>query len=255
MKRLLTIFALCAMSAFCATKKPEQFTDDKLLYEYAVQLYQDEQYSEAITFFESLRNRFPQSPYATDSDLKIADANFAKETYAEAEVSYQAFRSLHPTHPKIPYVLLRIGLTHVERSPGGADRDQTETRKAIDVLSELTTRFPSSKEAEEAKRQISKSRRSLAEQELYVANFYLRQREYQAALLRLEALSKNEDFPDLRAEAAYKLGFAHYKLSNYPQAREVLTPLSGNSSAGQYKEKAKDLLGKVPSTSTTKSSP
>jgi len=232
--------APCLLS--CAAKKPEQFSNDQTLYQYALKLFENHDYAEAITFFESLRNRFPQSPFLLDSELKIADAHFEKGEYAEAEVSYQTFRSLHPTNIKIPYVVLRLAICHFKRIPRGIDRDQTHTEKAIAIFEELTLRWPNSSESKEARPLLLKCRRALGEREMYVANFYLKNRQYNAAIQRLANLRENMDFHELKAEATYKLGYAHLKMDNVQQAKEILSELLNNPSAKEFHARARTLL-------------
>jgi outer membrane protein assembly factor BamD len=244
--QLIGIFNLIAtVLSGCALTAPERFTSDKPLYEYANKLYSEHDYTEAITYYESLRNRFPQSPYALDAELNVADAYFEKESWAEAEVSYQSFRTLHPTHPKIPYVVFRMGMTHVKRIPRGSGRDQTHTEQAISILNDVITRWPESTERPEAEKWLVKCRKNLAERELYVANFYLKRKDYRAAVSRLQTLRSNPDYGDFRAEATYKLGYAYYKLSQPNEATEVLSPLAQDSANTPYREEAKRLLGKI----------
>ena len=122
MKWMLWV-VLALMIGGCASKEPQDFAEDKTLYEHAMSLYEKRSYSDSIPFFESLYNRFPQSPYAIVSRLKVPDAYFERDDFLEAEVHYQSFRSLHPSHEQIPYVVFRIGMCHFKQIPGGPDRD------------------------------------------------------------------------------------------------------------------------------------
>jgi outer membrane protein assembly factor BamD len=244
-KRCLLILVVSLVG--CSSVTPEKFTSDKPLYDYASRLFDKKDFTESITFFESLRNRFPQSPYLLDTELKIAQAKFEKEDFAESEVEFQNFRILHPTNVKIPYIVYMLGMTHYKRVPGGIDRDQTHVEKAITFFEELMRRWPASTEAAKAQPLVSECKRSLLERELYVANFYLKRDEYGAALQRLETVRSNPDFKDLSAEAAYKLGYAHYKLKNAAQAKEILERIVSDPDAKEYREKAKTLLKEVDS--------
>jgi outer membrane protein assembly factor BamD len=244
--RRLAFFGLALVLGGCSVRKPEQFTEDKPLYEYAMKLYDKKDYEEAIPFLESLRNRFPQSPYALDVELKVADARYEKGDYAEAEVDYQTFRSLHPTNPKIPYVVYRLGLCHYKQIPKTIDRDQIHTERALEIFREVVSRWPIAPEAKEAQPLIVKCRRSLVSRDLYVASFYLKQKQYEAALVRLRELENQTEFEDLHAEATYTLGFAYYKLKETDQARRVLNSVASDTKAGEYASKAADLLKKIP---------
>ncbi|MFH1017505.1 MAG: outer membrane protein assembly factor BamD [Pseudomonadota bacterium] len=245
MSRSLAVVLAALFFGACAEVKPERFLQDKPLYEHAMKLFQNKDYTDSIPFFESLKNRFPQSPYATESELKIADAYFAKDDFAEAEASYESFRSLHPTHPQIPYVVSRIGMTHFKRIPSGIDRDPLHTERALAVFNELVTRWPDSPEAKQAAPLAKKCERALAQHEMYVANFYIKQKQFEAALVRLRPLSRNGEFPDLRAEAAYKLGYSYLKLKSKDDAIRTLEALAQDPAAGKYAREAQALLPKA----------
>ena len=245
MSKFLAVFFVTLSLVGCAEKKPEQFVKDKPLFEYALRLFQKGNYDDAVSFFESLKNRFPQSPYAAESELKIADAHFAKEDFGEAEAGYENFRSLHPTHPKIPYVVFRIGMTHFKRIPSGIDRDPMHTERTLSVFGELVQRWPDSPEAKQAAPLVKKCERSLVEHEMYVVNFYLKQKQFEAALVRLKPLSRNEEFSDLRAEAAYKLGYTYLRLNNKGDAVHTLEELAQDPAAGKYAREARSLLEKA----------
>ncbi|HLG20918.1 MAG TPA: outer membrane protein assembly factor BamD [Bdellovibrionota bacterium] len=237
---LAVAFGLIAVG--CSVPRPEQFKEDKPLYEHALKLFNEKEYEEAIPFFESLRNRFPQSPYAIHSEMKIADARFEKADYAEAEVEYQSFRSLHPTHSKITHVVFRIGLCHYKQAPKTVDRDQVHTERAIELFQELIAKWPAAPEAKEAEPLLAKCRRALVERDLYVANFYLRHKQYEAALVRLRDLQTKTEFPELNAEIRYKLGYAYYKLKDKDQARKILRDVADDPKSGEFAGKAMELL-------------
>jgi outer membrane protein assembly factor BamD len=245
MRRSIPLLLAALVLWGCQTKTPQDFKEDKALYEYALKLFQDEDYAETIPFLESLRNRFPSSPYAVESELLIADAQYGKGDYLEAEMSYQSFRTLHPTHEKSPHVVYRLGLCHFKRIPGKGDRDQTETEKALSVFTELVTRWPDSPEARQAETEIAKCNRLLASRELYVANFYLKRKEFDSALVRLKALKRDTEAGELRTEVLYKLGYAHHRLNDREEAVANLSEAARGSPKSKYQQKAARLLAKL----------
>jgi len=245
MLRFLTATTLAFVLVACGAKEPTDFKEDKALYEYALRLFDKKNYAESIPFFESLRNRFPESPYVVDSELKAADAQFRKGDYLEAEVAYSSFRTLHPTHSAIVHVVKQIGLCHFEQIPGGPDRDQAETEKALRTFEELKTRWPESAEFREISPRMEKCKRLLDGRELYVANFYLKHKQYSAAIGRLKTLYGNSEFPDTRQEAAYKLGLAYSKMNEPDSALPYLKEASQGTASSSFGRRAATLLGKL----------
>src|ERR1041385_5795724 len=77
----------------------------------------DERFEDAIAQFSNVKNKYPYSTLATASELKIADIHFKREDYAEAQASYQTFKELHPSHPKIDYVTYQLGMSYFHQLP------------------------------------------------------------------------------------------------------------------------------------------
>ena len=92
----------------------------------------DERYDEAITYYSDVKNKFPYSSLATAAELKIADIEFQRENFPEAESAYKVFREFHPTHEKSDYVIYRLGLSIFNQLPPTTDRDLSLAAVAIE---------------------------------------------------------------------------------------------------------------------------
>src|SRR4051812_20700491 len=77
-------------------------------YKLAEAYEKDERYDEAVQKYQDVRTKFPYSKLSTQAELKIADVNFKREAYAEAQASYQLFKDFHPKHAQIDYVTFRL---------------------------------------------------------------------------------------------------------------------------------------------------
>ena len=83
-----------------------------------------------------------------------------------------------------------MGMCHYVQI-GAVDRDQTETIKAKREFERLVARFPQSKFSILAEKMIRECKMKLAEHEFYVGNFYFKQKKYDAALKRFEAIARD----------------------------------------------------------------
>ncbi|WP_456430763.1 outer membrane protein assembly factor BamD [Thermosulfuriphilus sp.] len=153
-------------------------------------------YVVAFEKFQTIRDRYPTTPYALLAELKMADCKFYSGSYEEAIVLYEQFEKLHPTNEAIPYVIFQIGSAYY-RMMLSPDRDQTNTRKAIEAYERLLRDYPDSPYTFEARRRIGRCRDNLAAHEYYVAHYYFRVKKYRAAYARLEYLLKI--YPDTRS--------------------------------------------------------
>ena len=159
----------------------------------------DERYEEAIRRYQEVKNKFPYSKYATMSELAVADAHFKQEAFAEAQVSYQSFKELHPKHPQIDYVTYRLAMSYYEQLPGTVDRDLTLANNAVTYFDEVIRQYPNSTYVNESKEKKVDCLKRLGGKEEYIADFYFKKELYESALARYESLYRN--YPDLGFEA------------------------------------------------------
>ena len=152
--------------------------------------YQRGRYKAAIESFRRLKEQYPLSELAILAELGIADAYFSDGQYGEAEMSYSDFVNLHPTNENLPYAIYQLGMCHYKQMDS-IDRDQTETIKAKQNFETLLARFPNSRFAVMAEKMLLECKRRLAERELYVGEFYLKNEKYKAALSRFETVRQN----------------------------------------------------------------
>lgn len=183
---LTTLSATIGMLAACSSLDRKLDTPEEV-YKYAQELDSADRYQAAIQRYTEVKNKFPYSSYAVLSELAIADAQYKNADYAEAQVSYQNFRELHPTHPKIDYVVFRIGMSYFQQLPETFDRDVTLANDAIYNFNDLIKRFPRSDYYADAQEYRRKAFTMLNEKELYIADFYFKHEQYDSALLRYES--------------------------------------------------------------------
>jgi outer membrane assembly lipoprotein YfiO len=246
MKRYSYLFLL--ILAACSNPAPEKIDQDKRLFEVANDLFVQERYSEAAPYFESLKNRFPDSPYAIESELKLAESHYKTGEFESAQVEYESFRSLHPNHEKIPYVYLQLGKCQFSQSPKSVEKDQVQTEIALNTFNQLQNRWPNSAEAKESQEFKSKAEEKLAKKQLYLAGFYTRQKKYFPALKRLESLNTDQTPNNLRREALYRLGVVHVKMKNPDVAKMAFEKIIEQNIDDAFQKKAKRHLAKLTQT-------
>lgn len=190
LKFFLTSLVTIWILASCASVEKNANTPEGIFND-AKEAAESSRYEYALRKFEEIKNRFPYSNFATESELAIADTFYMQENFADAQLNYQNFRDLHPRHPKIDYVIYRTALSYYMQLPETDDRDLTLSNDAIYHFDELIKKYPSSSYTTEAKIKRDELYRRLMEKELYIADFYYKQEKYESALFRYEiALNK-----------------------------------------------------------------
>jgi outer membrane protein assembly factor BamD len=184
---IIAIVAAAALSG-CAWFQSETTVEPvEVLIQNGNDAYEDGDYRDALEAYQKLKDWYPFSKFVTLAELRIADSHYRLEQYDDAIFAYKEFMDLHPNNEAIPYVLYQIGRCHFDRIDT-IDRDQTNTRKALETFQQLRTQFPESEYADRAADHIHRCLKSLAGNEFYIAMFYYKSKRYDAALQRFRAV-------------------------------------------------------------------
>ena len=173
----------------CASEEKNLSTADGS-FKYAKEFDDAERYDMALTKYADVKNKFPYSNLAIEAEIAIAEVHYKRESFAEAQVSFQNFRDMHPKHPKIDYIIYKIAMSYYSQLPETFDRDLSTGNDAIYHFDELIKSYPHSEYLKDAKEKRDDVYQKLTEKELYVADFYFKQKKYAAALRRFEATLK-----------------------------------------------------------------
>ena len=152
--RLAKAFILCCLSwtlSACSSLDSYDTSTAEGSFKLAEKYVEDERYEEAIALFADVKNKFPYSKLATDAELKIADVQYDRESYLEAQTAYEVFKELHPKHPKSDYVTYRLGMSLFNQLPSTIDRDLSLAERAIVYYQEVIRSFPGSEFVASAK--------------------------------------------------------------------------------------------------------
>ena len=183
----LTLLVTFAAAGCSSADKIDPSTPEGA-YKLAEEYEKDERFEESVAKYTDVKNKHPYSRYAILAELKIADVQFLREAYIEAQYAYQTFKDLHPKHPQIDYVTFRLGLSYFMQLPDTTDRDLSLADKAILYFDEVTTSYPKSAYAKEAGEKKAEAVRMQADKEIYIANFYFKKKKWGSALSRYETV-------------------------------------------------------------------
>ena len=213
--RLLTSLVLLVLLSGCVWLDnyflpPAEDTAQEL-YEAGSDAMTEKDYADAQQYFSKLKDRFPFSPYALKAELALGDAYYLDEQYLMALDNYKEFEALHPSNENIPYVLYQIGNSNYNLFKS-IDRRQENIKEGLEYFYRLQETYPDSKYAQAAKELILKSRRILAEHEVYVADFFWRTEQYGPAWHRYQYVVENfSDVPDLRDYARRRAEYSYFE--------------------------------------------
>lgn len=182
------LFVAILITACAETKVNE--SDPSQLFQEAEEDVKNDHYQIAIEKYRSIRNKFPYSKFAIDAQLRIADVYFLQDAFPEAAVNYESFAELHPKHEKVAYAMFRIGKSYFNDTPSTVARDLVSAQRALDAYDGFLHKFPTDAQAEEVKKDVSTLRNSLAEKEVYVGDYYFRNKNYNSATERYKKAAR-----------------------------------------------------------------
>lgn len=196
MKNFFTLLLAAALLSGCGLfHKETEKTATELITE-ARKEYKDENYMDAIELYEQLKNWYPFSEHVKEAQIKIGDSYFEMKKYDEAIRAYKLFERLHPVHPETEKAAFRIGESYYKQILT-IDRDQVYTREALKYFIRFMQTYPDSEYAVTAEEHSKDCIERLANSELYVGDFYFKEKSFDAAISRYEKIIK--DFPDTAA--------------------------------------------------------
>ncbi|MFQ5701123.1 MAG: outer membrane protein assembly factor BamD [Acidobacteriota bacterium] len=187
--------------------------------------------------------------------LGLADAYFYDGgvlNLAEALSRYTNFLTFYPDHERAAYAQYQLGLCYL-RQTLSPDRDQTETRKALNAFLKVFSFYPDSEYVGSAREKADEAREKLAEYEFRIGQFYFKNRGYKGAVQRfrgvIEQYPSYSNMPKLYLLLGRSLIALHRKeegefylgklLSDYPeshaayQARNLLAISEPDVQAGE----------------------
>ncbi len=211
-------------------------------------------FTEAETYFEHVRTKYPYVDAATEAELGLGDCDFAQDKFVEARDRYSNFVKLHPTHPRVDYAAFRAAFSHYKEIPSdfflfpaSAEKEQVEVRNANVALSDFIRLYPKSSYRGEAQKTLDDVKARLAAHEYYVADFYahpLRQK-WRGVITRLNGIEKNYPGVGYDEKVSFGLYEAYMKLDDPDNARAALERYVAGHTESSETRRAKALIASL----------
>lgn len=188
--------------AGCASG-PGQYTEEaeagpEIIYKQAQKQIKQRDYQGAIEAYNRLQSRYPFGDYAQRAHLETIMLHYRKKQWEQALAVSDRYIQEYPRADDLPYVYYMRGLVNYERSIGfleGGFLDIRKTgmdtqylRRSFESFSLLLQRFPASEYAADARQRMIFIRNRLARHELGIAEFYLDNRAFVAAIERADTI-------------------------------------------------------------------
>lgn len=152
-------------------------------------------WDKAIGYYEKLEGRAAGTVLAQQAQIDKAYAQYKTGDKIQAIATLDRFIRLHPSNPALDYAIYLKGLINFNDNLGMfsfltnqdlSERDQKAAKDSFESFTELTTRFPNSKYAPDARQRMLHIVNSLAAYEVHVARYYASRGAHVAAVNRAQ---------------------------------------------------------------------
>lgn len=196
--RLVVVVAATAVLGACSSRPvgppPGAADPDRFLFDRGTEALAKRDWLDARTYFQQVVDSYPQSPVRPDAKLGIGDAYLGEggaDSVVLAANEFREFLTFYPTSPRADYAQYKLAMSHF-RQMRAPERDQTETREALEEFDVFFQKYPNSPLTVEVKQNWRIARDRLSESIFRVGLHYFRSRWYPGAIDRLREVLRDD---------------------------------------------------------------
>lgn len=198
-------------------------------------------FDDAAKKFEDLDRSHPYSPEARRAMVLAAYAYYKAGKGPEAIASAERYTVMHPGTKDAPLAHHIIASSYFDEIKT-ANRDQTPTRKALEQLKILQSRYPDSSYGKQAENRIRIAEDTLAASEMEVGRYYQNQKNFVAAINRFRTVVSDYQTTAHVEEALMRLTECYMALGVVNEAQTAVAVLGHNFPESKWYRDAHALL-------------
>ena len=219
--------------------RPSTVAPAATLYDAGERLLLQDKYEQAREQFSLLAERHPESDLAPVARFLVGETYFRAKDFEKAVPEFESFVTLYPVHQIADLGQYRLARSFFDQMPT-LERDQKITAQALAEFRRLIQLYPESRYAPDAIVKIEACRLRLAQKELWIAAFYVRQGKYESALPRFDTVIKDYGRTQAAPEALYQKADALGRLGRTDEAASVLKRLVDEFPSSEWSRRARE---------------
>ncbi|MGH7320885.1 MAG: outer membrane protein assembly factor BamD [Candidatus Rokuibacteriota bacterium] len=197
-----------------------------------------ERYDAARESLLKIVERHPDSDLVPAARLLLGESYYREKEYDKAIREFGTFLTLFPGHAIADLAQYRLARSYFDQIPT-LERDQAITAKGLAEFQKLIKQYPESRYAPDAIGKIEACRLRLAQKELWVAAYYVRQGNLPAALPRYDTVLKEYGRTAAAPEALFQKADALIRLGRPDDAALALRRLVEQYPASEWSRRAR----------------
>jgi len=246
--RTLVVILLLVISVSGCSRKRKQNTENEgvpvaELYDKGHTAMRRGNWANALTAFRRLVAQYPYGEYTEQALMESAYAQFKMGNNEEAISSIDRFIRTYPTHRHTAYMYYLRGLINSNRDTvflqriwnlDASRRDMATPTQAYSDFNIITTRFPNSRYAADAKMRMTELRDMFARHDIEIALYYLRRDAWIAAAERAKYVLETWPQSSFQYDAVAILAASYTQLGNTTLAADAERVLRQNAPEHAY---------------------
>jgi outer membrane protein assembly factor BamD len=216
-------------------------TKDSQLFIKGQSFLKSNDYKKAAIEFDKIYLNYPFSSLAPKAEIMTAYSLFQDNQINEAIVKLNEFIEMNPIGEHTKYAQYLLAMSYYVQIPD-AGRDPMLSEKALKHFKIVTTKFPNSVYAKDAKFKINYIKNSLAQNELLIGMFYLKNNSPASSIKRFQAIIKNYQTTSVIPETLYRLCEAFLMLGLKEEAIKSSLLLSYNFPDNEWTNLSKNII-------------
>lgn len=261
----LLVLSLLGPAGGCTPQAPKaalDYSEDaKRAYELAMEEFRAHNWIECQALFREVKKNYAYSKYARLAELRVADADFEQDKFAEAVRQYRDFTANHRADNEgVAYARARTAEAQYLQAGGdgifAAPSDERDQAVILDAYRELRNYlgdYPNAGASDRARELLGNVTGRLIQHELVVARFYLNRDNYDAAVARIKfalraygsvGASTDPLLVDsgLEPECLLLLGETYLRMERWSDARDAFVTVLRDYAASSLSEPARRYL-------------
>ena len=211
------------------------------LYQIAMINLDQNNYEEATLKFKEVIFKYPLSNEGVQSEIMLGFIDYVRLNYDDAIYKFNRIIKIYPSHKNIDYAYYMRAISYFEQIAGENFDGKSNTEAKKNFL-ELLNRFPSSEYAKDSRQKLIFIDENIAAKDMEVAIFYLKQKQYLAALGRYNKVI--EEYPKSKfiPEALYRLVEIYIILGMKEEAEKTASVIVYNYPQSKWYEDSYNLI-------------
>jgi outer membrane protein assembly factor BamD len=199
---------------------------------------------DALIYFQEVERLYPYSEWAKRGLIMQAYTLHKSKNYEEARAAAQRYLDFYPGDEDAAYASYLLALSYYDQIDE-VGRDQGLTFQALQALRVVIEQYPDSEYAKSSILKFDLAFDHLAAKEMEIGRYYLKKKNYTAAINRFRVVVQDFQTTTHTAEALHRLAEAYLALGLTDEAQSAAAILGHNyQSSPFYDDSYKLLKGK-----------